>query len=104
MEGILKVAPQTLQNASSEFSANGGEIQNLTNQMTELVNGLSSVWTGEAAEAYRAKFAGLSDDIAKLVGMVKEHAQDLSDMAQLYIETEATNEELIANLSSDVII
>lgn len=104
MEGILKVAPQTLQNSASEFSSNGGEIQTLTQQMTDLVNGLSSVWGGEAAEAYRTKFAGLSDDIQKLVGMVKEHAQDLSDMAQLYIEAETTNEELISNLSSDVIL
>ncbi|MBQ2904655.1 MAG: WXG100 family type VII secretion target [Clostridia bacterium] len=104
MEGILRVTPQELINAASEFSTNGGEIQNLTQQMTDLVNGLSSVWTGEAAEAYRAKFAGLSDDIQKLVGFVKEHAQDLQDMAGLYTEAEQANEDIIANLSTDVII
>lgn len=104
MEGILRVTPQELINAASEFSTNGGEIANLTQQMTDLVNGLSSVWSGEAAEAYRTKFAGLSDDIQKLIGFVKEHAQDLQDMAAIYTQAEQANEDIIANLQSDVII
>ncbi len=104
MEGILRVTPQTLQNTSSEFSSNGSEIANLTQQMTDIVNGLSSFWNGDAAEAFRAKFAGLSDDIQRLINMVKEHATDLSDMAQVYIDADIVNSDLISNLSSDVIV
>lgn len=104
MEGILRVTPQTLQNTASEFSTTGGEIANLTSQMTDLVNGLSSFWQGENADAFKAKFAGLSDDIQKLINMVKEHANDLQEMAQIYIDTTTSNEDLIANLSSDVIV
>lgn len=104
MEGILRVTPQTLQNTSSEFSNNGSEIANLTQQMTDLVNNLSSFWQGEASDAFRAKFAGLSDDIQRLINMVKEHAQDLTDMAQVYIDADIVNSDLISNLSSDVIV
>lgn len=104
MEGILRVTPQTLQNTSSEFSNNGSEIANLTQQMTDLVNNLSSFWQGEASDAFRAKFAGLSDDIQRLINMVKEHATDLTDMAQVYIDADIVNSDLISNLSSDVIV
>ncbi len=104
MEGILRVTPQTLQNTSSEFSNNGSEIANLTQQMTDLVNNLSSFWQGEASDAFKAKFAGLSDDIQRLINMVKEHAQDLTDMAQVYIDADIVNSDLISNLSSDVIV
>ena len=104
MEGTLRVTPQTLQNTSSEFSSNGTEIANLTQQMTDMVNGLSSFWTGDAAEAFRAKFAGLSDDIQRIINMVKEHATDLSEMAQVYIDADIANSDIIANLSSDVIV
>lgn len=104
MDGILRVTPQVLQNTAAEFSTNGGEIANLTQQMTDLVNSLSGFWTGEAAEAFKAKFTGLADDIQKLIAMVKEHAQDLTDMADVYLKAEVSNEELIANLSSDVIV
>lgn len=104
MEGILRVTPQTLQNTAAEFSTTGGEIANLTQQMTDLVNSLASFWQGEASDAFKAKFAGLSDDIQKLINMVKEHATDLQEMAQVYIDADTTNEDLIANLSSDVIV
>ena len=104
MEGILRVTPQTLQNTASEFSTTGGEIANLTQQMTDLVNNLSSFWQGEASDAFKAKFAGLSDDIQRLINMVKEHAQDLTDMAQVYIDADIVNSDLISNLSSDVIV
>lgn len=104
MEGILRVTPQTLQNTSNEFSNNGTEIANLTQQMTDIVNGLSSFWTGEASEAFRAKFAGLADDIQRIINMVKEHSVDLNDMAQVYIDADIMNSDLISNLSSDVIV
>lgn len=104
MEGILRVTPQTLQNTSAEFSNNGTEIANLTQQMTDIVNGLSSFWSGDAADAFKTKFAGLSDDIQRLINMVKEHAADLSDMAQVYIDADIANTDLISNLSSDVIV
>ena len=104
MDGILRVTPQQLQSTSSEFANQGNEIANLTSQMTDLVNGLSSFWTGEAAEAFKAKFAGLSDDIQKLTAMVKEHSTELNEMAQAYIDAEATSEDIIGNLSSDVIV
>ncbi len=104
MEGILRVTPQQLQSTASEFSNQGNTISQLTSQMTDLVNALSSFWTGEAAEAFKAKYTGLSDDIQRMIKMVQEHVTDLNEMAQQYITAEQSSEDLIANLSADVIV
>ena len=104
MEGILRVTPQQLQSTASEFSNQGNTISQLTSQMTDLVNSLSSFWSGEAAEAFKAKYAGLADDIQRMIKMVQEHVADLNEMAQQYITAEQSSEDLIANLSSDVIV
>lgn len=92
MNGELKVSPEKLIQASGEFATSGNVVSGLTSQMTTMVTGLSGVWSGEAATAYRAKFGELNDDIARMNKMIQEHAQDLSDMARLYqqAETEAT--------------
>jgi len=104
MEGTLRVTPEQLESTAGSFDTSAGEVSTLTSQMTDMVNSLSSVWTGEAAAAYKAKFDGLNDDIQKMIGFVKEHAQDLKDMAQVYRQAEQSNEEIIQSLSSDVIV
>ncbi|MCD8395944.1 MAG: WXG100 family type VII secretion target [Lachnospiraceae bacterium] len=93
MEGILKVTPAKLKSAAQEFSTCGQVVSGLTSQMTSLVDGLSSVWTGEAANAYRTKFHELDDDITRFNSMIQEHVTDLTEMASVYetAETEAQN-------------
>lgn len=104
MEGIIKVTPEKLMSTASEFSASGTTINNLTQNMTGIVTGLSSVWQGEAATAYVNKFNGLQDDITRMNKMIQEHVTDLNDMAKVYQQAETANEEEISRLSSDVIV
>lgn len=104
MEGILRVTPEQLISTSGEFDNCASEVSSLTSQMTQMVNGLSSIWQGEAAAAYKAKFDGLNDDIQKMIGFVKEHANDLKEMAQVYKTAEQSNEDIIGSLSTDVIL
>ncbi len=104
MDGIIKVTPEKLISTAEEFSTVGQNVNTLTQSMTEMVNGLSSTWTGEAANAYRTKFSGLQDDITKLNNMIQEHAADLTKMGETYQRAETANEEELANsLPTDVI-
>lgn len=104
MEGTLKVTPEELIAAAAEFRTEGGSITTLTTEMTNLVQGLSSVWEGEAAMTYINQFRGLEDDIQKLTKMVQEHADDLESMAEAYRSTEQSLMEENGSLSSDVIV
>lgn len=104
MEGTLRVTPEQLEAAATEFSSKGTTVANLTTQMTQLVEGLASSWEGEAATAYVTKFRQLDDDIQKMIRMVQEHASDLNEMARVYREAETVNTEEISALAGDVIV
>lgn len=105
MIGVLKVSPAQMISAAQNFSTQGNTVSNLTNQMTQLVQGLSSVWTGEASQAYMAKFNQLNDDIQRLIKMVNEHATDLQEMASVYTNAEETQiMSDINTLVGDVIV
>ena len=58
----------------------------------------------DAGTAYVSKFSGLSDDIQRITNMINEHVEDLNEMAQTYITTEAQIEEMTQSLSADVIV
>lgn len=105
MAGILRVTPEKLQSTASSFETTGSTIRNLTQQMTNIVTGLSGqIWSGEAATAYVNKFNGLQDDMERIHKMVQEHSKDLQEVAQQFIAAENANKELAGSLSSDVIV
>lgn len=104
MEGILKVTPEKLISTSEEFGASGQSMNNLTQEMMSLVQSLKAIWNGEAAMAYGNKFSSLQSDMDKLYRMVMEHSQDLTEMAQGYMEAENINTEKGNSMNSNVIV
>ena len=104
MEGILNVTPEKLQATANEFSGKGTTIGQLTAQMTDIVMSLASAWEGEAATTYTTKFRQLDDDIQKMIKMIQEHASDLNEMAQVYIDAERLNVEEASGLPGDIIV
>ena len=104
MTGTLKVTPEQLVSTANEFQGIGNTIRTLTADMTNTVTGLSSIWEGEAATAYVAKFNGLQDDIERMHAMITEHVTDLTEMARVYSDAENADLDEIATLSSDVIV
>ncbi len=104
MEAILKVTPEQLISTANDFSATGTTVANLTSSMMEKMTNLSGIYESEEATAYIAKARGLEDDIARLNAMIKEHVDDLNEMAQRYTTAAAAAQSLVDTLSSDVIV
>ncbi|MBQ7481230.1 MAG: WXG100 family type VII secretion target [Lachnospiraceae bacterium] len=102
-EGILKVTPEKLVAASTEFGATGRTIRSLTQEMKDIVDSLKSVWMGEAASGYGTKFSELSDDIEKINRMIQEHVTDLNEMAREYQAAEDASLEQSAGLTTDAV-
>ena len=46
MEGILKVTPEKLIQASGTFATTGTQVKNLTGEMMTLVDSLQGIWQG----------------------------------------------------------
>ena len=105
MAGIIKVSTAKLTSTANSFQSTGNQIKSITNQMTTLVNSLNgSVWSDDAANAYKKKFGQLQDDINRMIKMVNEHVTDLNEMAREYESTQTANTNLANYLSGDVII
>ena len=105
MEGTLRVSPEQLIATANEFSTTGNKMNTLMGtEMMDLVRSLSSVWEGEASQAYIRQFEGLRDDMEKLYRMVAEHSNDLTAMAAEYQNADKTNASLASGLSTDVIV
>ena len=103
MEGILKVTPEKLIQASNEFSQTGKTISSLTSEMMSIVNGLKSIWQGEAANSYNSRFTSLQDDIDKINRIIQEHVNDLNEMAREYQNSENASLAAGSSLISDVV-
>lgn len=103
MDGILKVTPTELENASTEFGAINTNIRSITDSMISLINSLKTTWQGEASEAFNTKFMQLEDDMDTIHRMIDEHVRDLNDMAQKYKEAEIANVDTSNQLAGDVI-
>lgn len=104
MANIIKVSPERLRSAASTFSQTANSIKNVTSQMTQIVTSFSGrVWSGEASNAYKSKYNGLQDDINRLVKMVNDHSQHLTQIAAEYTRAETENTSQANSLSSDVI-
>jgi len=93
MAYTLKVTPEQLLSAASQFESTSNNIKAQTSNMTNLVSQISgSVWSGEAATAYKNKFRALDDDISRMITTInKEVVQDLKTIAQQYKTTEQKN-------------
>jgi len=99
----LLISPEDLRAAATEFETCGTTVQNITNSMTEIVNGLAPVFSGEEATAYTNKFKSLQDDIQKLHAMIKEYASDLNEAAVVFGNTKTDVSGEIESLPSDVV-
>lgn len=103
MTGQLLVTPEQLISTSNEFSSTNTQVKTITNQMLEIIKGMSATWEGEANTAYLNKFNQLSDDMDKIYRMINEHVEDLQEMAANYQQAENTNIETAGALAGDVI-
>lgn len=56
--GILKVTPEKLSQAASEFSNSGKNINAMTIEMMSIVDSLKSIWQGNAASDFTGRFNG----------------------------------------------
>lgn len=103
MQGIIRVETDVLVRTAGEFGQEAVNIGNDTSEMMNLITSMSSSWEGDASQMYITKFRSLEDDIARMIGMIREHSADLQDMAQIYETNNTQNFDDAAALPDDVI-
>ena len=104
MQGLLRVTPEKLISASSEFASTASQMNSMTSEMMSLVQSLRSVWQGEASTSYSNRFSSLQSDMDKLYRMVTEHSKDLNEMAEGYMQAEKANADKGNSMKANVVV
>lgn len=100
----LKVTPAQLRSKANEFDSEANKLKSTTQKMMTLINGINgSVWSGDAAKAYKGQFAKLEDDNRKMYNKVHEYSTDLDAIAKEYDKVEQENQAIAQSLATDVI-
>lgn len=103
MVGTLKVTPEKLIAAASQFKTQASKVRNLTNQMLSQVRNLNSDWEGEAKNAFVSKFNALDGDMAQIYMKITEHSEDLQEMATTFQQAESGIQSTVQGLKTDYI-
>lgn len=103
MTGNLLVTPEKLISTSQQFADCGSQVNSITQEMMQIIQSMTSFWTGEANTAYTTKFNALQTDMTRIYKMITEHSQDLQEMARNYQQAETTNIETAGSLQQDII-
>lgn len=100
----LKVTPSQLKNKAEEFKKKASKVHSTTDKMLNLIKQVNgSTWSGDAAEAYKKRFAKLENDMNQMYKMITEYSTDLTKIANKYESTEKSNEAIAQSLATDVI-
>lgn len=103
MTGTLRVTPEKLETTATDFGTQETKVATLTSQMITIVQGMSTVWTGEAQQSYLTRFNALEEDMNQIKNKIEEHVTDLKEMASIYRTAETTNTENVSALATDFI-
>lgn len=103
MEGILRVTPERLSAASSEFASTAATVNQLTQEMLQVIRSTNSIWQGEDATAYTQKFNSLDEDMQQMYRMITEHSTDLQEMATNYTNAIYDTTETANSMKTNVI-
>lgn len=91
MEGTLLVNPQQLKNTANSFSSRAQSVNRITVDMMNKVRSMKSAFDGEAGSKYINQFNKLQEDMNQIQRKIKEHVEDLNQMASNYESTENQN-------------
>lgn len=105
MVGIqLKVSPDALKVKADQISGQVQKIENHWQKIYDLVKNSKSYWEGEASDFHRRYLKENDDDAKKLLKRLREHPEDLKEMAGIYEKAEEQAMRMAAVLPDDVIV
>ncbi len=96
----IRVTATELNNASQAFLTAGGNIKNLTTNMLNIAQELSTTWSGDAANAYYTKLKSTETGMTQMYNKIVKSSTNLSEMATIYENAERTNVELSGSLKT----
>ena len=90
MEMTLKVDPAVLISKANEISAQKAGIMDVMDQVKTKFTSLQGLWQSDSSTEFQSRFQQVYDDIDNVFIILTEHVNDLTEAAQIYIQTSDT--------------
>lgn len=100
----LKVSPDVLKSKSADIKSHIARFESYWNQMAQVVQNTKGYWVGEASNSHQKQFKDYEEDVKRIIKRLKEHPDDLLEMADIYEKTEEKAVQIVQSLPGDVII
>ena len=89
MANILKVTPEEVSEKAKAISTVKESMESLLNDLNSRIGGMvQSDWIGNAGSAYENQFLVLYNQIIKSLDVIQQHANNLSQAAARYQDSE----------------
>ncbi|MDO4555391.1 MAG: WXG100 family type VII secretion target [Lachnospiraceae bacterium] len=105
MAGIqLKVTPDRLKEKSQEITNQINRFESYWKQLSQLVKNSKSYWVGDASNSHQKQLSDYTTDVERIIKRLREHPEELLEMAEIYEEAEEKAQSIASALPDDVII
>ena len=100
----LKVTPEELKSKANEIKTQITKIEADWNKVSTLIDNSKSYWEGDASDMHRKSKKNIEADAQSVIKRLKEHPEDLMNMAGIYLETEEKAKQIANSLPDDIIV
>ncbi len=94
------VSSQMLRDKAAGIRGKNSEFTGLTDEITQLINSLSSSWEGDAYTNFVSKFEGLKPSFTAYSQVIEEYAAFLENAATSYEQAESQAQNEAAELEN----
>lgn len=100
----FNVTPQVLKAKMAEAIDDILKAEKQLSLYEDSVNKTRSCWLGDSGDKYRALVASFKPEVVDILQRWKSHISDLKEIAEIYEETEKSNDSYANALPNDVLI
>ena len=100
----LGVTPESLKSQATTLQGTASELRKVIGELQKTMGNTNGYWKGEAGDLHRANLADHEADIMDALARVDSYPTDVLQMAGIYVDAESTNQQVVAQLTTDVAI
>lgn len=84
MANRILVTPAELRNVARQFQQGGDQTEQMTNRLTQALNGMQGQWDGMTKERFFQEFQNASNNMKQFVQMLESISQQLNSIADRF--------------------
>ncbi|WP_166244906.1 WXG100 family type VII secretion target [Paenibacillus turpanensis] len=84
MANRILVTPGELRNVARQFQQGGDQTEQLTNRLTQSLNGMQGQWDGMTKERFFQEFQNANNNMKQFVQMLESISQQLNSIADRF--------------------